>query len=151
MRYLKSFFSKKEPFTQEEIDEIEDILLAYLDDPIFKDYPFHRIPNDEGFYRFKQEGIINYYWISQYENAGIPPFTKQKVDLNKILVSLHSPRRDKCVDIIEKFKKRLIPYGYRCKIYLDVNATTGSDRLTDYETGNGSFKIIEQDIHITKI
>ena len=128
MRYLKGFFNKKSNrFTQSEIDNIEDIFFTYLDD---NNYSYRRVNNIDSSHASVD---INYYISTDH------PYHNPMKDLFELSINIYSfipddneyrNKMNSILDIIRRFKDRLLSFGYK-SVIKDASAASYGSRITD--------------------
>lgn len=142
MKYLQNFFKrhKSSAFTQEEIDEIEDILLTYLEG-FSRRFKFYKIDTDED---IKPDNKLNYYYISTER-----PFHNVNKKLFEVRINIHS--NCKISKILPEFQKRMISFGYN-SIWINPKDLRSSGITHDIGLFSGDTYIIsEYRIKISKI
>jgi len=147
MKYLKFFKKEKNPFNQEEIDEVEDILLTYIEDDKITQNGRHRFNRVNNTNEIK-EGMINSYYIST-EN----PYHNPNKKLNRIMINIYGPQVKELIDTMLKFKNRILLIGYKISISNKPHSFSikyGGYYGKDNKYMESYFSIGEYQIYITK-
>jgi len=155
MKYLQKFLKneKRIPFQQSEIDEIEDILLTYLesdDITVNGRHRFVRINNSDEIKNSNRDSKLNSYYISTEH-----PYHDVNRNLYDLSINIWTNRPIDILKIINNFTKR-ISDKYICILLNSKHPRTlvityggfyGKDNVYD----EGDYIVTEYSLKITKI